>query len=103
MALAGTPATKDELKKSMDEAEWSWLKPHAARDGLILVSQSLELLDVGMAVAANDSRRIKTWIEEGRLLKPVAEQLQEWDRTPERRFMSLVVQPYVLIQEPLLH
>jgi hypothetical protein len=70
---------------------------------LILVSQSLELLDVGMAVAANDSRRIKTWIEEGRLLKPVAEQLQEWDRTPERRFMSLVVQPYVLIQEPLLH
>ena len=31
---------------TMDQAEWTWLKPHLERDALIWVGPSLELLQV---------------------------------------------------------
>ncbi len=92
-----------QLKDSLDEAEWSWLKAHAQRDGLIFVSQSLDLLQVGGTIAQDHSEKVKEWIQGGLLSKPTREQMDQWEQTPGKRFLSLVVQPYVLIQEILFH
>lgn len=95
--------SQEKLKETLDEAEWSWLRDHALRDGIIIVARDLELLAAGEAIASDDSRQVSTWIQQGLLKKPTAAQLQQWDATPTRRFMSLVVSPYVLMQELDLH
>ena len=90
----------EELAGVVDEAEWQWLEPHALRDGVILVAPTLELVEVGRAVAGDHAERIRTWLAQGLIGKPTPEQLRRWKLSPQRRFFSLIVQPYVLIQDP---
>ena len=93
----------EPLASTIDEAEWAWIKPHVQRDAVIIVGQNLNLLDVAKEVAANNAQLIQKWIQKGFLAKPNQEQIKEWDTSPTKRFTSIVVQPYVLIQEILLH
>jgi hypothetical protein len=99
--MAGKEA--EELKSAMDQAEWSWILPHFQRDAVIVVSQTLDLLDVAEKIAADHSEQVKKWIEQGVLAKPTLEQSSLWGEQPTKRFLTLVVQPYVLIQELILH
>jgi hypothetical protein len=92
-------ALREELRETLDEAEWTWLRTHAARGALILVDPKLDLLEVAVRVASDEAAQVGAWIEKGSIAKPTVEQLTDWNRTPERRFLSVVVQPYVLIQE----
>lgn len=91
------------LAQTLDEAEWSWIKPHLLRDAVIFVENELDLLGVARALAADDSFQVQAWIQSGKIRKPSSEQVAQWDATPSKRFLSLVVQPYVLIQERLVH
>jgi hypothetical protein len=86
---------REELEKSLDEAEWEWLMPHAQRDVIVVVDPALDLLDVGVAIASDNTTSVEQLIG-----KPSPEQLVEWagDRT-RRRFRALIVQPYVLVQD----
>jgi len=90
---------REDLEKTLDEAEWTLIKPHAERDVVIIVSQTLDLLTVGEAIASDMSKQVQAWIEQGFLVKPTQEQMDAWDQESDRKFMSLVVQPYVLIQD----
>ena len=92
-------ATREELALQVDVAEWGWLRPHGERGGLIVVSALLDLAEVGARVAADDVAAIESWIATGDLGKPTAAQREAWDAAPDRRFRTLVVSPYVLIQE----
>ncbi|HAA32375.1 MAG TPA: DUF2288 domain-containing protein [Cyanobacteria bacterium UBA8553] len=88
-----------ELAQSLDEAELDWLKPHIQRDVVLVVTQELDLLDVGVAIAQDDIVSVQHWISEQLLHKPFAEQLVEWNTDHSKRFQALIVQPYVLVQE----
>jgi len=90
-----------ELQESIDEAEWNWLEPHAQRDSLIVVSPGLDLLDVGVAIASDNTLHVQRWIEEALIQKPSPIQLNEWRQAQSKRFNALIVQPYVLVQEVL--
>jgi hypothetical protein len=91
-----------ELAETLDEAEWDWLSPHARRDMLIIVSSGLDLVDVGIAIANDDSICVQRWIAEALIYKPSPEQLSEWNQNQAKRFTALIVQPYVLAQEMAL-
>ena len=91
---------KAELKAALDEAEWDWLKPHAQRDCLIVVAPGLDLVDVGVAIASDDTLSVQHWISEEMIYKPSQAQMQGWQTTESKRFHALIVQPYVLVQEP---
>lgn len=93
----------DGLHRTFDEAEWAWLKPHAERGALILVSNRLDLFDAAEKVAEDDAAVVEGWMQQGLIAKPTAEQIEAWDQDPGKRFLSLVVQPYVLAQEARLH
>jgi hypothetical protein len=80
---------------------WLHLKPHAERDHVVIVEASLDLLEVGRAVVANDTVRIELLISAGHLKKPSREQLETWDQEPTREFLMIIAQPWVLIQERL--
>ncbi|MDA0672189.1 MAG: DUF2288 domain-containing protein [Cyanobacteria bacterium] len=89
-----------ELTNLVGPATWHNLLPHAARDNLVVVNAGLDLVEVGLALTADNVTAVQRWISEALISKPTAEQLQHWDRDRSRQFQALIVQPYVLIQEP---
>lgn len=93
------PDLRAELTQSLDEAEWEWLIPHVQRDAIVLVPIELDLLSVGVAIASDDIPQVEQWINEQLLAKPSVTQIGEWNGDRTKRFKTLIVQPYVLIQE----
>jgi hypothetical protein len=90
---------REELALQVDETEWEWLRPHLERDVLILVSQDLDLAEVGAKVAGDDAAAISAWIEKRKVGKPSAKQILDWDMAKGKKFLMLVVSPYVLVKE----
>jgi hypothetical protein len=90
---------RETLTQSLDEAEWDWLIPHVQRDAVIMVTPGLDLVEVGEAIATDNAIAVDRWISEALIFKPSSEQLGHWNQNQQTRFQSLIVQPYVLIQE----
>jgi len=90
---------KTELAEMMDEIEWRYLIPHAKRDALVIVTSGLDLLEVGVAIANDNVTSVQRWIGEQLIYKPSGDQLHRWNQNPTKRFIALIVQPYVLVQE----
>ena len=88
-----------ELAGRMGEAEWDWLMPHAERDALVLVASDLDLVDVAVAIANDESGTVQQWIEQSLIKKPSRTQITDWSKSPSKRFNALILQPYVLIQD----
>lgn len=87
-----------ELMEMMGPVQWEWLKPHVQRDVVVVVNPDLDLADVGVAIATDNTQAVERWITEQLILKPNAEQLAVWS-SGNKRFTSLIVQPYVLVQD----
>ena len=94
---------RDRLKETVDEAEWSWLIPHVKRDAVILVSSEIDLLNAAETVARDHKAQVQEWLSRGTLIKPTGEQIQNWGKTPTKKFLTVVVEPYVLAQELILN
>lgn len=90
---------RDELKETVDEAEWDWLMPHEERGAVIVVAEGLDLVEVGVAIANDNVASVQHWIGECLIYKPSDEQKAVWNQDQEKRFNALIVQPYVLVQE----
>ncbi|BAY75575.1 hypothetical protein NIES25_20210 [Nostoc linckia NIES-25] len=88
-----------ELTENLDQAEWEWLIPHVQRDAVILVALELNLVDVGVAIANDNTPSVEQWINEKLITKPTTTQLGQWNTDVTKRFNTLIVQPYVLVQE----
>lgn len=90
---------RTELSETIDVAEWEWLMPHVKRDAVIVISLDLDLLDVGEAIANDNIPLVQRWIDEELISKPSNEQLGLWNSNQQQRFNTLIIQPYVLVQE----
>ncbi|BAT53252.1 hypothetical protein NOS3756_22110 [Nostoc sp. NIES-3756] len=90
---------RSELSETIDEAEWEWLIPHVKRDAVIVVSLDLDLLDVAEAIANDNIPSVQRWIDEQLISKPSNQQLGQWNNNQQKRFNTLIIQPYVLVQE----
>ncbi len=89
-----------ELAENLDEAEWEWLIPHVKRDSVLVVAKELNLVEVGIAIASDNLTSVQHWVSEQLIQKPSEMQLSNWNSDLQKRFNTLIVQPYVLIQEP---
>ncbi|HTL89194.1 MAG TPA: DUF2288 domain-containing protein [Leptolyngbya sp.] len=90
---------KAELRESLDEAQWDWLMPHAERDAVIVVAGSLDLVEVGYAIANDQVASVNSWIQDCLIYKPSIEQKTVWNEDQTKRFQALILQPYVLVKE----
>jgi len=90
---------REELALSVVEADWSCLRAHLERGGLIVVAPDLDLLSVAMCVAGDDALSIQRWISAGKLAKPSETQIRAWNADTSTLFSMLITSPYVLIQE----
>ena len=86
------------LAESLGPILFSDLRAHLARDAVIVVDPSLDLLAVGEAIAADDKRAVSEWIDKGLVGKPSLEALERWSKA-DGSLASLVVQPFVLVSE----
>ena len=86
------------LASEIHRVDWKPLAPHARRGGLILVDAQLDLIDVALAVALDDSASVREWMERRQLAKPTEAQIDSWQDDTEERFTIVIVQPYVLVQ-----
>ena len=93
--------SKEDLALTIDETEWSWLRAHLERGGLILVDDSLDLAEAALKVAEDDISTIEQWINAGKIGKPSEAQILHWNEDKQKKFSMLIVSPYVLIQERL--
>jgi hypothetical protein len=94
-----TQDLKLELAEMIGPAEWRWLSPHANRGALVFVDPGLDLAEVGLAIATDDTVAVNRWIAESLLTKPSPLQLEVLDQHGEKSFTSLIVQPFVLVQD----
>lgn len=93
--------SKEEMGLTIDEAEWSSLRAHLQRGGLIFVDDSLDLADTAHKVAADEAQVIQQLVEHGKMGKPSSEQISYWEEDLHKKFAMLIVSPYILFQEKL--
>ena len=90
---------REQLVENLDVAEWNWLVPHVKRDAVVIIDQKLDLLDVGVAIASDNTSSVQDWMSRELIYKPSAEQLSIWNGNDTKKFNALILQPFVLIQE----
>ena len=93
-----TDDVKKKLANELGPVQWSDLKAHAERGGMLMVDPSLDLLEVAVAVATDASASVRQWLTSEKLVRPSAEQIGQWGETPSRPFDAVVVQPFALAQ-----
>ncbi|HEY3307539.1 MAG TPA: DUF2288 domain-containing protein [Desulfuromonadaceae bacterium] len=93
--------SKEELTLQIDEAEWSQLRAHLERGGIIWVDDKIDLAEAALKVASDDAATIELWLLAGLISKPSDSQIKTWNGDIDKMFSMLIVSPYVLIQEKI--
>jgi len=93
------PGLKEKLEKDVADISWQELQPHAKRDAIIVIKEGLDLSEVAVAIAEDNTDVVQGWIGEQSVAKPSAEQLTDWNQNPQKQFVALIVQPFVVVKE----
>ncbi len=88
---------RERLKAEVLRAAWDDLAPHFARGALLVATPDLDLLDVAVAIALDDTTRVSAWLGSGRLRKPSDAEGAAWAAAPPA-FQAVILQPWVLAQ-----
>lgn len=86
---------RENLERMMGPILPSDLVAHVNRDAAFIVAPVRSLIDVGVAIALDDVEVVKGLIESGDLRKPSRSERDAW---PPGVWVSIVVQPFVLVQ-----
>ncbi len=74
------------------------LEDHYKRGAVFLVNK-VELEEVGVALATDDTQKVKLMLDNEELVKVDEPHQRKWEKTAnEKNFKFLIIQPYVLIQ-----
>lgn len=89
-----TPA---ELQEQIMVVPFVEMEPHLKRGAVIVVSEGLELVQVGQWLAEDNTVEIEKLIANGSLTKASPADFESW-RRDKRFFQILIIQPFVLAQ-----
>ena len=99
--MSGAPLHEEpllaKLRGEVLDARWQDLAPHFARQALLLIAPTIDLLEVAATMARDDVPRIQALLEAGALARPSADDADRWSAQPVR-FQAVIVQPWVLAQ-----
>ncbi len=93
-----TDAIREKLADEAGPVQWSDLKAHADRSAMLIVDASLNLVEVAVAVANDDTTKVQQWLRDASLQRPSDQQIERWSHTPQKPFVAVIVQPFVLAQ-----
>ena len=63
-------ALREKLRGEMEQVEAAALLPHHRRGALIIAAEGVDLLEVAVAVATDDTPSVERHLREGSLRKP---------------------------------
>ena len=92
------PDLRTRLNGETAKIRWPELERHFARGVVVTVAPELDLIDVAVAMANDDTATVAPWMQSGQMARPNAEQVQQWAAC-QPLFWAVVVAPWVLIQE----
>lgn len=100
--LAGADASepldlRTRLERESGVAVWPDLVRHFARGSVIKARPGVDLVEIAVAIAEDDTARVGRWLEDGTLERAGDDDARAWSR-PDRRFHCVVVAPWVLVQ-----
>jgi len=87
---------EETLTEQIEDVPWNVLQPHAMKDRLLILDESLDLLTVAVAVAQDKVEDVTRWVEEEKLQKPTLDDFGQYGSEPQTHFHFLIVQPFVL-------
>ncbi len=87
----------EKLEKYSGIVDWQYLKTHFEKGVLLYVDASLQLAEVGKAIAVDDRSQVDRLLKTGDLLKPGPPHAEYWEST-QAKFTAMVVSPFILIQ-----
>jgi hypothetical protein len=99
VAMTLEEGIRHRLEETKGAVFFSDLKAHLDRDGLFIVAGTHSLVECGVAIALDDVDTIQRLIASQELRKPTADERAEWPNEAKRRWISIVVQPFVLVQD----
>ena len=91
----------DELRRRLNmetsKLRWTELQRHYAGGNVVSVAEGLDLIEVAVAIARDDTEAVKTWMADGRLAKLGDIQAAAWLQA-DVELWAVVVKPWVLVQ-----
>ena len=92
--------TRVDPEEHLGPVHYSDLRAHLGRDAVFVVRAPLTLLEAARGLARDDAAAVKAWLEAGTLRRPTDDERDAWAATPDRTFVAVPVQPFVLVEEP---
>lgn len=89
---------REEIHSETSKIAWSELQRFFAAGKAIGVSLDLDLVDVALQIANDNSDRIRKWQEKGKLAPVSDDQARYWIDT-DATVWAVVVKPWVLVQD----
>ena len=93
-----SPTLRHTLNLDTGKLSWAELQRHFARGVVIVVARELDLIDVAETFAQNNAAQTQAWIASGRIAHASDTDAQRWQHH-HSMFWSLVIAPWVLVQE----
>ena len=80
------------------KVEWKELERFYAQGILILVSDTLDLVEVGFKISSDNTDQIKQWMDAGLLARNFDQQAIAWGKE-NTEVWTVVIRPWILIQD----
>lgn len=90
-------SARERLESEAGHLGWPELVPHFARGVVITVDRRLDLIDVALCFANDDSAQLKIWLDEALVARASDEDAKDWT-TRDADFFCVVTAPWVLVQ-----
>ena len=87
----------DKFKNEVGTVSWSWLRPHEKHKILFPVVEKLDLIEVAIVVAEDQTAQVESWLTDGSLKRPSQEQIEKWEKSGGL-FSGIIVKPYVFFK-----
>ena len=95
-----TPSDILRAKLNLETAQLQWpeLERHFARGNVIKVAAGMDMLEVALNVAENNTAMVQAWLANGRIARADMPDAEDW-HARQPAFWAVVVAPWVLVQE----
>ena len=81
------------------KAPWKELERFYAQGILILVDNSLDLIETSFAISSDNAELVKQWMDSSMLKRKFDKQAIEWEKN-NADVWTVVIRPWILVQDP---
>lgn len=97
---------EEELRQKINletgQLTWTELQKYYAKGNVIIVNPGLDLIDAAAKFAEDDKAVVQNWIQSEKIKRALDEDAIQWNER-KSSFWTVVVAPWVLVQEIIKH